>query len=200
VPTLDFTIPTVFTQEFFAVANATPPHGPGPKDDTRSFGERMHDLARRGGLHCQNKESKPSGEWMKVDHVFARRNAYDAFPVIAVEHDNGSVSAATKRGEMPLGTTKGTYIEWAFWKALTMRARLGVLVAYPWQGDQDAVLAVLGAMIAGFREEYDHLPPALLLLGWWELPRNATWTSAERLYNAYVPSDDNGIVTLVPLR
>jgi hypothetical protein len=195
----DLAHPRIFVRDFFDAANRTPPRGPTPTDDTPWFGERMHDLARKAGLHCQNKESNPSGEWMKVDHVFVRRNAYDAFPLVAVEHDNGAVSRATARGEMPDGATKGAYIEWAFWKVLTMRAKLGVLVAYPWEKDREVLIEVLARMVAGFRAEYGSLPPALLLLGWWQLPRNATWRSAEFLYSPYVPKDREGTVVLVPL-
>jgi len=191
--------PDIFVREFFAAANEAPPRGSHLTDDTRWFGERMHDLAGKAGLQCQNKQSPRSGEWMNIDHVLVRSDTFAAFPVVAVEHENRDASEATKRGQMPTGTTKSPHIEWALWKVLAMRAKLSVLVAYPWEKDRDSVLKILAEIVAGFRNEYGMPPPALLLLGWWQLPRNATWMSAEFLYRPYVPVDRKGTVALVPL-
>jgi hypothetical protein len=188
--------PKTFAFEFFRVANDAPPSGPGSKDYTSWFEERMLQLARETNLYCQNRQSPTPSEWMKVDHVFVRENRYDSFPVIAVEHDNGDVSDDTKQGEIPDGAAKGAYVEWAFWKVLAMRANLGVIVAYPWKRDLDHVLSVLGRMATGFRREYDRLPPVLLLLGWWE--SKSAWRSD--LYTPYVPKEaEGGKVEIVPL-
>lgn len=191
----------VFAKEFFSEANTRPPPHGEARLATSWFEERMHALANKHDLYCQNKNkaSKPPGEWMNVDHVFVLRNHYDHFPVIAVEHENRDLSEPSKKGRLPGGTQTGAYIEWAAWKMLTMQARLHVLVAYPWAVDKDPALHVLSAMVTGYREHFRAMPNALFLLGWWQHPPQE-WSKAEALYTAYAPTlNDDECVTLSEL-
>ncbi len=156
-------------------------------------------LAADHGLYCQNKQSRRPGEWMNVDHVFIQSDTYVDFPLVAIEHENRDLSGVSKAGIAPVGDTQGAFIEWAAWKALSMRARLHVTVAYPWRKDKASTLGVLTRMVEGHRRTFDALPNALFLLGWWDSSPLAAW-SAEGLYQPYVPVRlDDGAVTLSPI-
>jgi len=132
-------------------------------------------------LRCQNLRT--AGEWMNVDHVFVSENRYDAFPLIAVEHENGNL--VSRNGELP--DPRVHCIEWAFWKVLTMSAHLAVCVAYPWgrtDEEKRTALTVFEKMACGFRDTYERHPRVLLMLGWWD--ENAYAKPLSDLYESYV--------------
>jgi len=176
--------PETFRSQFFSLANLDPPpHRNTPA--TEWFEEKMRLLANKHDLYCQNKRGH--SEWMCVDHVIVRQTkTYADFPIIAVEHENGDLSPASKSGELPPGDDPRAKIEWAAWKVLTMKAKLHVLVAYPWKKDKDNALKVLARMVDGYVATFGVVPNALFLLGWWRSPHPG-WTTAEQLYEAYTP-------------
>lgn len=178
---------TTFTDAFFRRANAAPPPADGARPATAWFEGLMLALAKEHGLHCQNLKSDRPGEWMKVDHVFVEQNTYAHFPIVVVEHENGDLGAASKRGVVPHGDERGTFIEWAAWKALTMQAKLHVLVAYPRKGDKVNALGVLSRMVEAYAMTYGIEPNVLFLLGWWDLGPVRLWR-AENLYVPYAPT------------
>jgi hypothetical protein len=194
-PVSTLTDAKTFTESFFRLANASPPPHGEARLGTEWFEKLMLDLARNDGLYCQNRQSPVPGEWMKIDHVFVSKNDYQHFPLIAVEHENGDISRASKAGNLPAGNTPGAYIEWATWKMLAMQAALHVLVAYPWKADKTPALLSLSRIVEGYFKTFGTIPNALFLLGWWDRSCNGVW-SAEGLYEAYVPEDQGGAISL----
>jgi len=115
--------------------------------------------------------------------VLSRSSAYDSFPLIAVEHENGRLGS--RDGRLP-GVGTGEYIEWALWKVLAMRAHLAVAVVYPYQDDGEKFRAVVGMMLRGWENDYETLPPLLILAGWWRRPDRNGPADPPTLYEALV--------------
>jgi len=125
----------------------------------RSMRRLVEQAAR--GIHCQNRFGGAE-EWMKVDHVFVLKNAYDSFPIIAVEHENGSLGSPDNELADPEGKAA---IEWALWKVLSMRSHLAVLVAYPGSKKENRTIEVAEQMLAAWQQEYSPKTKVLILLG-----------------------------------
>ena len=160
---------------------AAPPKQKGSAGWTEWFARSMKQLAADGGMYCQNYLSSEFGEstekeWMNVDHVFVdSRKGYDRFPQIVVEHENGGFGTTLdemETGELADPAKARASIEWAFWKCLSMRAKLSVLVAYPWgrnQDDRDFAMNVLGQIASGWVRSFSTEGlNCLVLLGWWK--------------------------------
>ena len=165
-----------FARNFFDAATKEPLPSDPKENGTKWFEGRMQALAEKHGVYCQNYSSSHPGEWMKVDHVFVAKDSYVDFPLVAVEHENGHISSTAQRGWVPPGDERGAYIEWACWKAIAMRSRLSVLVAYPYEKDRDAVLDLLAKIVESDKASMvlDLPPPAALRL---DLPPQTSTTA-----------------------
>ena len=178
--------PKVFTEALQKTVAADPPRFGG--DDrpawTRWFERQMQAIAKAEGLHCQNKlATSHYKEVMAIDHVLSRSVAYDSFPLIAVEHENGPLGS--RDGSLPVVGT-GEYIEWALWKVLAMRAHLAVAVVYPYKDNSAEFHKVVGMMLRGWEEDYGSLPSLLILAGWWRRPDRNGPADPPTLYEALV--------------
>lgn len=185
-----------FATAFFELADKDPLPSNPKERGTKWFERRMQALGTKFGVHCQNYSSARPGEWMKVDHVFVAQDSYVNFPLVAVEHENGDISSRAKGGRIPPGDARGAYIEWACWKAIAMRSRLAVLVAYPYEKDKNAVLDLLAKIVDGARLTYGGLPSVLFLLGWWPRKPGA---GARQLFYPYTATYDGTKVLTTPL-
>ncbi|MBJ6764915.1 hypothetical protein JGU66_29475 [Myxococcaceae bacterium JPH2] len=149
----------------------------------------MQYMAGKAKLHCYNRGGASSFEVMNVDHVFIESDAYDKFPLIAVEHENGRVGS--KAGELP-DPNSGEYIEWAIWKALALRAELAVVVAYPYFDERQRLESVVAKMLRGWQQHFQRTAPLLFLAGWWDGRRPQPTESSKadpELYEVLVPSE-----------
>jgi hypothetical protein len=180
--------PSEFCGVFRELRSTNPPPATSCDDDwTEWFGRQMLAMAERFGVFCQNKQRSSvlgasperDREWMNIDHVFVKAYDYDSFPLVAVEHENGGLAK----------------IQWAFWKVLSMRSKLSVLVAYPSHARMRSgeAIGVLGRMASSWANTYGGPPTCLLLLGWWDygpvLPE---------IYGPFVAAQVGGGVDLVP--
>ncbi|HSP79091.1 MAG TPA: hypothetical protein VLQ93_11205 [Myxococcaceae bacterium] len=170
---------------------AVPPPLTNNTDFTRWFEARMQALARERQLRCYNKSADNPCELLNIDHVFTKSDEYDAFPIIAVEHENGPLGS--RDGELPLPNT-GEYIEWATWKTLAMRVELSVVVAYPYDEQENAFRAVLTKMAKGWMRQHGQCPPLLVLAGWWS--KNKADFARPHMYEALVPDAVGTLQTL----
>lgn len=178
--------------------------GLGSRDGswTEWFEECMQTIAARNELYCQNRASDTSGsrkgeEWMRIDHIFVARGAggipgYDQFPLIVVEHENGELGGMD--GELPPGDADQASVEWSFWKTLSVRAKLSVLVAYPNKNQKPDAFSELNTMLSAWRRTYDEIPNVLVLLGWWR-PEEGI----EDIYTAYHAVEEGDGVALVAM-
>jgi len=151
-------------------------------------------LANANGLYCQNLGAPIGGEWMKIDHVFVRQNSYSSFPLIAVEHENGDFVGTN--GQLPQGDDENARGEWAFWKSLSMRCHLSVLVAYPRSDQRADVLYTVTTMLQGWANEFNAVPGALILLGWWS---DGGFHNPVEPYERFVVQWQTGQVRVVPV-
>ncbi len=170
---------------------------------TQNFEKWMLALGTRAKLHCQNNRTNKQYkcEWMKIDHIFTPKDAYDSFPLIAVEHENGDFDKATKIGELP-APERSAKIEWALWKVLSVRCQLSVLVAYPRIKVKDNAMKVLEQMLSGWKLHYGMTPNSLILFGWiedrgYELHEK---NLSDFFYTAYCPMENNGHVELIEVK
>lgn len=130
---------------------------------TNWFEDCMATIAEQANpkLHCQNRKGNRE-EWLKVDHLFLQQNAYDYFPVIAVEHENGALGSPHDKLANPEGRAA---IEWALWKVLSVRSHLAVLVAYPGETRKARAIEVTEQMLRAWQEEYSPNTKVLVLIG-----------------------------------
>ncbi len=187
-------------RESWTDSNCTPPWRYAPPLGPRSLStpwtrwaeDCMLEIANTQKLHCQNRANTlcPGQEWMKIDHIFVKKDKkgtppYDSFPLIAVEHENGEFGGSD--GNLPPGDKQYASIEWAFWKVLSMRSKLSVLVAYSKQEQGDGKKE-LQKMIDGWRNTYDNKnPKVLVLMGWHD---GAKFTKEENIYSAYCVDEE----------
>ncbi|RKH06543.1 hypothetical protein D7X32_05015 [Corallococcus carmarthensis] len=131
-------------------------------------------------------------EVLNVDHVFAESDAYDKFPLISVEHENGDLGS--RDGELP-NPNSGEYIEWAIWKALALRVELSVAVVYPFIDTRSSFESVIVTMVEGWKSQHGQTAPLLILAGWWS--RNPYDLACRpELYEALMPSDAGTLKTV----
>lgn len=179
------TVPSNFIWSVQQAVTAAPP---SPRDLllTKWFAGRMQAVAEASGLHCYNKGAKRPYEVLNVDHVFARSDGYDTFPIVAVEHENGNLGS--RGGELPRANS-GEHIEWAVWKALALRVELSVAVVYPYVRKRDAFESVVSKMVAGWSRQHGRAAPLLILAGWWNRKPSGLAQMPE-LYEALTPRRD----------
>lgn len=156
--------PEVFWEEFQKTVKETPPY----LDDkvyTSWFEKQMLEVAENNKVYCQNRSTENRREeWMNVDCVFVEKNEYNRFPLVAVEHENGGLGG--KDGQLPGPHVKNASIEWAAWKCLAMRCHLSVLVAYPENKKENALIEELCQMLEGWQVTYPgQIPKFLVIFG-----------------------------------
>ena len=162
-----------------AVTDSTELTGEDLTRRTKRFTQLMHDISIENGYYCQNylkkempkrEEGTSEKEWMNIDHVFVGADKpYDEFPFIVVEHENGGFGSEKEDCDVKLASPNKTKapIEWAFWKCLTMRAKLNVLVAYPRENDRWFARSVLERIAGGWYRTYPGQElNSLVLFGW----------------------------------
>ncbi|MCU0665390.1 MAG: hypothetical protein MUC50_24075 [Myxococcota bacterium] len=189
---------------------------------TAWFEERMCDLEKDGETstvnpyeyYCQNKKKHRDGssreqEWMEIDHVFmssdpshsaADRSVpadYNSFPLVVVEHEHGGFGSKVDPSTGQIkhkNNTQNSSIEWAFWKCLSMRCKLSVLVAYPAINLERSLansLARFNTMASGWLRTYadqEWKLNCLVLLGRHKDSQTAlpnTWVG--EIYSPFVP-------------
>lgn len=130
---------------------------------TTWFEKLMLKVAEGMGYHCQNRSTPDDHtEWMNIDHVFVEKShEYDQFPIITVEHENGGLGGDGKK--LPSPEKKYAPMEWAFWKCLSMKCQLSVLVAYPERNEEDAIKE-FDMMLKGWCTTYKGQHPNVLVM------------------------------------
>lgn len=166
-----------------------------PQTDTRQgwrdwFARCMLAIARENRLVCYNYLS--TDRRLPVDHVFIHAPARStSFPLIAVSHVDVGI------GDDPLTANElMDSVERGYWRCLSTRAHLHVLVAYVSGIIRQRLLRELRAIAMGWCHTYGELPDSLVLLGWLDANRRPRPDFDDR-YEHLVVEDYMGELILV---